>query len=103
KNTDIVLLVPRGDVATEERVVSDVNDLKHVTNTLSYVTAASAVIPEEYIDEDVKEEFYSEHYSRISITTDLGDEGEEAFEEIEDVKEVADNYYGADYYTQIGR
>src|SRR5690625_3167788 len=99
KNTDIVLLVPRGDVATEERLVSDVNDLKHVTNTLSYVTAVSAVIPEEYIDEDVKEEFYSEHYSRIIITTDLGDEGEEAFEVIEEVKEVADNYYGADYYT----
>ena len=99
KNTDIVLLVPRGDVATEERLVSDVNDLKHVTNTLSYVTAVSAVIPEEYIDEDVKEEFYSEHYSRIIITTDLGDEGEEAFEVIEEVKEIADNYYGADYYT----
>ena len=99
KNTDIVLLVPRGDVATEERLVDDVNDLTHVTNTLSYVTAVSAVIPEEYIDEDVKEEFYSEHYSRIIITTDLGDEGEEAFEVIEEVKEVADNYYGADYYT----
>ena len=99
KNTDIVLLVPRGDVATEERLVDDVNDLTHVTNTLSYVTAVSAVIPEEYIDEDVKEEFYSEHYSRIIITTDLGDEGEEAFEVIEEVKEIADNYYGADYYT----
>lgn len=99
KNTDIVLLVPRGDVATEERLVDDVNDLTHVTNTLSYVTAVSAVIPEEYIEEDVKEEFYSEHYSRIIITTDLGDEGEEAFEVIEEVKEVADNYYGADYYT----
>lgn len=99
KNTDIVLLVPRGDVAIEERLVDDVNDLTHVTNTLSYVTAVSAVIPEEYIDEDVKEEFYSEHYSRIIITTDLGDEGEEAFEVIEEVKEIADNYYGADYYT----
>lgn len=99
KNTEIVLLVPKGDVATEERLVDDVNDLEHITNTLSYVTAVSAVIPEEYIEEDVKEEFYSDHFSRIIITTDLGDEGEEAFEVIEEVNAVAADYYGEDYYA----
>src|SRR5699024_11519517 len=45
KNTDIVLLVPSGDVATEERLVDDVNDVKDVSITISYVSAFSIVIP----------------------------------------------------------
>jgi len=99
KNTQIVLLVPKGDVAKEAKLVQDLDEVSDVKHALAYVTAVSAAIPEEYLEEDVTEQFYSDHYSRIILTTDEEAEGDNAFSIIEEVQENVENYYGNDYYT----
>ena len=99
KNTSIVLLVPKGDVAKEEELVQDLEGNEHVKSVLSYVNTVSAAIPPEYLDESVTEQFYSENYSRIILQTNTDTEGELAFGLIEDVQDVTKKYYGDDFYS----
>lgn len=98
KNTEIVLLVPNGDVAKEAQLVDDLDSVEHVTNTLAYVNAVSSAIPEEYLEQDVTKQFYSDNFSRIIVTANTKDEGARAFKVVEDVHEVASSYYD-DYYS----
>ena len=99
KNTDIVLLVPKGDIAKEEELVQELEAVSHVTNVLSYVSTVSAAIPSEYLDESVTEQFFSDHYSRIILSADMETEGDTAFSLIEEVQQKTKEYYGDDYYS----
>ncbi|RKQ33979.1 efflux RND transporter permease subunit [Oceanobacillus halophilus] len=97
KFTPMVLLVPKGDVAKEEELVQQLENLDHVSSVLAYVNAVSAAIPSEYIDESVTEQFYSENYSRIIVNTNTKNEGEEAFGLIESTQDTVETYYD-DFY-----
>ena len=99
KNTQIVILVPKGDVAKEATLVQTLEQEKDVKHALAYVNTVSEAIPEEYLEEDVTEQFYSDHYSRIILSVDGEAEGDKAFSLIEDVQEKVAHYYGDEYYT----
>ncbi|PAV29625.1 RND transporter [Virgibacillus profundi] len=99
KNTTMVLLVPKGNVAKEEELVEDLVNTAHVKSVLSYVNTVSAAIPPEYLDESVTEQFYSENYSRIILQTNTDTEGDTAFGLIEDVQKTAEGYYGDNFYS----
>ena len=99
KNTQMVLLVPNGDIAKEEKLVQDLEKMDHVKSVLSYVSTVSSAIPPEYLDESVTEQFYSENYSRIILQTNTDTEGETAFDFIEEVQHIAESYYGNDFYS----
>ncbi|MBA4601750.1 efflux RND transporter permease subunit [Thermoactinomyces mirandus] len=98
ESTPIVLLVPKGNIAKEEKLVHDLEKIEHVTSVLAYVNTVSAAIPPEYLDPSVTDQFYSENYSRIILQTDTKNEGEEAFHLIEQVQRTAENYYGKDVH-----
>ncbi|WP_416151665.1 efflux RND transporter permease subunit [Salipaludibacillus sp. HK11] len=97
--TPMVLLVPKGDVAKEEDLVYDLENLEPVTSVLSYVNSVSSVIPSEFLEESITEEFYSDKYSRIILHTNAGTEGDKAFSLVESVQEKAAAYYGDEIYT----
>jgi uncharacterized protein len=99
ENTPIVLLLPKGDIAKEEELVKDLENIPHITSVLAYVNAVGAGIPQEYLDESLTEQFYSGHYSRIILQSSTKTEGEEAFALIEKVQQAAASYYGNDYYA----
>lgn len=99
KNTSMVLLVPKGDIAKEVELVQDLENIEHVTSVLSYVNTVSAVIPPEYLDESVTEQFFSENYSRIILQTNTAVEGDVAFNLIETLQKTAEGYYGDDFYA----
>lgn len=99
KNTQMVLLVPKGDIVKEEKLVQDLEQMEHVTNVLSYVNMVSAAIPTEFLDESVINPFYSENYSRIILNTNTALEGKVAFGLIEEVQQAAKNYYGNAAYS----
>lgn len=99
KYTPMVLLVPKGDLAREELLVQDLDDLDEVKSTISYVNTVGAGIPSEYLDESVTEAFFSKHYSRITLNTTTDSEGDEAFALVEKVKHIAADYYSDDYHT----
>lgn len=99
ETTPIVLLVPKGDVVKEAELVEELEDLDHVTGVMAYVNTVGSAIPPEFLDESVTNEFYSENYSRIVINTNQGTEGEIPFSIIENVREIAENYYGEEFLS----
>ncbi|MBM4761038.1 MMPL family transporter [Bacillus sp. B15-48] len=97
--TQMVLLVPRGDVVKEGALVQELENLDSVTSVLSYVNVVSPVIPPDYLEAEVTKPFYSENYSRIIVHTNTGNEGDEAFSLVETVQKLAATYYGNDFYS----
>ncbi|MFV8827504.1 efflux RND transporter permease subunit [Alkalihalobacterium sp. APHAB7] len=99
KFTPIVLLVPKGDIAKEVEMVEELKAINHVTNVISYVNTVSPVIPPEYLDDSITNEFYSENYSRIIINTDTHTEGDVAFAVVDAIQSTAASYYGDESYS----
>lgn len=99
QTTPMVLLVPKGDIGTEVELVQELDDLNHVTSIISYVNTVGPGIPPEYLGESQTEQFFSENYSRITLNTSAGAEGEEAFSLVENVRSIAEDYYGDDYHA----
>ncbi|MCV9885857.1 efflux RND transporter permease subunit [Metabacillus halosaccharovorans] len=97
ESTPLVLLVPRGDIAKEDELVQELENIEHVSSVLAYVNTVSSAIPPEYLDPSVTEQFYSENYSRLILQTETKNEGEEAFRLIEQVNSKAKQYYDEVY------
>ena len=99
KYTPMVLLVPKGDLAREEELVQDLDDLDEVKSSISYVGTIGSAIPPEYLNKEETKSFFSKNYSRITLNTTTATEGDEAFALVEKVKQIAENYYGDDYHA----
>ncbi len=99
KSTIMALLVPRGDVAKEQALSSDIERLDHVKSVVSYANTVDPAIPPEFLDKDVADQFYSDHYARIVVYTDTPEEGDVAFGTVEKITETARAYYGDTVYS----
>lgn len=97
ESTQMVLLVPEGDLGKEEVLVQELEAKSEVQSLVSYVTTVSAAVPPEYLSDEITEPFYSDNYSRIILNTTTGEEGDEAFALVEDVEETVSDYYD-DFY-----
>ncbi len=93
-----VLLVPKGDTATEAALSKELHSIEHVTGIISYVDAAGAEIPPEYLDAGTLAQLESEHYSRMVISADVPYEGENTFELVERIRDTAGRYYPDEFY-----
>ena len=100
QNTEIVLLVPRGEVPKELALLEDLKRIKEVKSVIAYADNVSPAIPPQYLDEETLDTFYSEDYSRIILNTDSEEEGEEAFALIERIHDTTEKYY--DNYYSLG-
>lgn len=99
KSTQIVLLVPKGDMGKEEQLAQDLLGKDDVKSIMSYVSTVGAAIPPEYLDVEVTDQFYSENYSRIILNTSTDTEGDRAIALIEDVQDTMKEYYPDDAYS----
>ena len=93
-----VLLVPKGDTATETALSKKLGKLPEVTDVISYVDLAGAEIPSSYLDKESLELLESEHYSRMVLSVDTDYEGTKTFELIETIRTTAEKYYGNKYH-----
>jgi len=98
KSTINVLLVPKGNIVKELEMANEIKNLNHITNVTSYATMVGTVIPKEFLDEEIINQFYSENYSRIIIYASTKEEGDIAFDTISKIKEISAYYYGAESY-----
>lgn len=98
KNDTYVLLVPRGDTATETELSEELNSLPHVTGIISYVDMAGAEIPMEYLDEETLAKLVSDNYSRMVLSVDVPYEGDDTFRLVEQIRDTADKYYPGEAY-----
>lgn len=99
KFTPMVLLVPKGDLAREDELLDDLKDINEVKSTIAYTSAIGVGIPPEYLDESVKDQFFSENYSRIVLNMSSDPEGDKAFSLVEEIKGIASQYYGDDFHA----
>ena len=98
KSNNFVLMVPRGDFDTEEKLSERLKEVEEVSSIISYVDKAGAEVPMEYLDEDTLSKLISDNYSRMVITVKSDYEGEEAFKLVEEIRNIAKEYYGDKYY-----
>ncbi len=98
KSDTYVLLVKKGDTATETELCTKLKEIPEITSIISYVEAAGAEIPYEYLDESTLKLLESEHYSRIVLSIDADSEGETAFSLVKQIRAIAKEYYSDNYH-----
>ena len=98
KSDTYVLLVPKGDTATESALSDELHILPEITSIISYVDMAGAEIPNAYLDADTLSQLEGENYNRMVISADVPYEGAETFALVEKIRGIADKYYPDDNY-----
>ncbi len=93
-STPIVVLVPKGEYAREVALCNEYKEMRHITSVISYATAVGIEIPSDYLDKSIVSQFYSENYCRIILYAATPNEGELAFQVVEQVRAAAARYYG---------
>ena len=98
KSDTYVLLVPKDSTATQSELSDALHEIGHITSIISYVDTVGAEIPEEYLDEGTLSQLNSENYTRMVITVDVDFEGDETFELVETIRDIAQEYYPDEWY-----
>lgn len=88
-----VLLVPEKQWGAEKGLVAELEALPQVKSTTSYSSAVSERIPTSMVPAESLSELMAGGYSRIVISTTVGDEGKEEFQLVQTVRDLADEYY----------
>jgi predicted RND superfamily exporter protein len=102
KSNIFVLMVPKGDVASEETLSKKLEALDHIKSVVSYANTVGTQIPSEVLGASVTDQFYSENYARVIVYTDTASEGEVSFATVEAVQNTAQEVYGEEVLT-LGR
>ena len=97
KSNQMVLMVPLGSTATESQLSTELNQQDFVKDIISYVDSARVSVPKEYLDEDLLKQLDSSNYTRFVLTIDSDYEGNQAFDNVETIKKIAEKYYD-DYH-----
>ena len=92
------MLVPKDDLATQEKLSDELHDMNAVTSIISYVDTVGTEIPESYLDADTLKKLMSDHYARMVINVEEETEGEEAFALVKDIRACAEKYYPGEWY-----
>lgn len=95
----LLLLVPREDLMKEKALSEDLKAYPFVTSVMSFAESVGTEVPEDYLDEAIRNQFYSEHYARIILYSHLTKESEENFNHIDEILETASAYYDEYYLT----
>ncbi len=85
-----VLLVPKESTATQKELSDELKELPQVTSILSYVDTVGAEIPESYLDSDTLSQLNSDNYTRMVISVEADYEGEETFDLVKKIRDIAE-------------
>ena len=98
KSDTYVLLVPNGDATAEVQLSEALHEIPQVKSIISYADTVGIEIPKEYLDEELRSQLVSDHYSRIVLTVEADYEGKDTFDLVEQIRNTADAYYPDSYY-----
>ncbi len=95
-SSQVVLMVPKGDMEKEIQMNRQLQQIDGVTSVVSYINSVGESIPKEFVPEEQVSKLYSEHYSRYVLTVDA-EEGVDGWDDlVEDIKRTGSQYYGDD-------
>ena len=95
---NLVIMVPKGDLEKEKKLSDEIKDIPEVTSIISYVDAAGAEVPMDYVDNATLEQLISKNYSRMVISIKADYEGKKTFSIVEKMRALGEKYYGDEYY-----
>lgn len=98
KNDTYVLMVPKDDIATQQKLSAELKKLDKVTSIISYVDTVGAQIPESYLDTKTLSKLNSENYTRMILSVSVDYEGSETFDLIKKIQATAQKYYPNEWY-----
>ena len=93
KNT-VVLLVPKGQKSTEDKLIAELKEMPELISVTAYTEMLGTDIPYEMLPEDIRMLLISEDYSRMVLTLSIDEESEDTFSLLEQVKQTAQSYFG---------
>lgn len=93
KENPLVVLVPKGNMQNEMALLNEFFTAPHVAKVVALATSIAPDVPMEYVPEEVMAQFYSNNYCRMILYLDTAEEGKEAFEAVEGIKEITLKYY----------
>ena len=93
KNT-VVLLVPKGQKSTEDKLIAELKEIPELISVTAYTEMLGTDIPYEMLPEDIRMLLISEDYSRMVLTLSIDEESEDTFSLLERVKQTAQSYFG---------
>ncbi|MGN1389749.1 MAG: RND family transporter, partial [Bulleidia sp.] len=98
KQDTYVLLIPKDSTATEAELSEALHGIPQVRSILSYADTVGETIPEQYLDSGTLSKLNSEHFTRMVLTVDADYEGTETFSLVEEVRNIAEEYYPGQWY-----
>lgn len=93
ENLQVVILVPRGELAKENELIEELKKHKFINSVQSYTEQVSTSIPTEIAPKNQISSLISDKYSRIILNTTSKREGEEAFKFVEFLDETVNKFY----------
>lgn len=98
KNDTYVLLVPKDDIITEEKLSDDLHEIDEVTAVTSLPDILGTTIPKSMLPDKLLNQLESEHYDRMVISVSVDYEGEKTVKLVEEIRKLAQKYYPDKYY-----
>lgn len=95
----VILLLPKGDMTNEVGLVNNLTDMDGINSIQGYYSLIDPTLPEELIPEFIKDEFFSENYSRYIIDIGGEIESDETFLKLEEIETIVLNNYDEYYIT----
>lgn len=97
KSNEMVLLVPKDDLAALAAFTGDLEKIKYVSSVVSYSNTVGNEIPTTLLTTNQYDQFFSKNYSRIIVISNLDVEGPAVFGLIDQIRSSAKSYYGTSY------
>lgn len=93
KKDTYVLMVPKGNEATERNLARALESIDDVTSVTSTTTILGSAFPTEMLPGGLTGELESENYRRLVISVDADFEGDETFSLVKEIRNTAQSYY----------
>lgn len=98
KKDTYVIMVPRGNEATERKLQEDLENMDDVTSITSLTGFLGASVPTDMFPAALSDQLQSDNYRRMVVNVDVDYEGEQTNALIEDMRAVVQEYYPDEWY-----
>jgi len=95
----MLVMVPEGDLVREARLAEALARLPGVDSLTSYAATVGVQVPPDLLPQAARDQFSEGGYSRLILSVNTPDEGEEAFLLVEEVRALAESYYPGAAHT----
>ena len=94
----LVLMVPNGNTTDEYQMIKELESMERVVDITSILTMVGPSVPSGMLPSELTDALESENYRRIVINAEVNADSDEAFALVEQIRSLAEEYYGTDYY-----